>query len=232
MEKKIISFSLWGADPRYTIGAIRNVELAMEYYPDWKCRFYCGIDVPIGYIFHLEDRGAEIIQKNNGKIWSGLYWRYEALKDSDICLIRDTDSRISQREVDCVNEWLKSNKTMHSMFDHPWHSRLYGIMPGLFGTKRDSWPNFEEDLKFHLEVFENNLKYGVDYRFFEAVFEERIKNNILIHDSINPGLNGAIDFPTKRTGFEFAGEVYDEQENIVLEHQQVLQNWMIKNGKI
>ena len=28
MSKKIISFSLWGANKKYTIGAIKNVELA------------------------------------------------------------------------------------------------------------------------------------------------------------------------------------------------------------
>ena len=31
---KIISFSLWGQDPKYTIGAIRNAELAREIYQD------------------------------------------------------------------------------------------------------------------------------------------------------------------------------------------------------
>jgi len=33
--KKIISFSLWGDNPVYTQGAIRNAELAKEIYPDW-----------------------------------------------------------------------------------------------------------------------------------------------------------------------------------------------------
>jgi len=36
--KKIISFSLWGDNPIYTQGAIRNAELAKEVYPDWVCR--------------------------------------------------------------------------------------------------------------------------------------------------------------------------------------------------
>ena len=33
--KKIISLSLWGDNPVYTQGAIRNAELAKEIYPDW-----------------------------------------------------------------------------------------------------------------------------------------------------------------------------------------------------
>ena len=40
--KKVISFSLWGDDPKYTIGAIRNAELAKTVYPGWVPRFYCA----------------------------------------------------------------------------------------------------------------------------------------------------------------------------------------------
>ncbi len=44
--KKIISFSLWGDNPKYTIGAIRNAELTPIIYPGWISRFYCGESVP------------------------------------------------------------------------------------------------------------------------------------------------------------------------------------------
>ena len=43
---KIISFLSGGDNPKYTVGAIKNAELAQEIYPDWKCRFYCASDVP------------------------------------------------------------------------------------------------------------------------------------------------------------------------------------------
>ena len=42
---RIISFSLWGTDPKYTIGAVRNAELAKTIYSGWVCRFYTGEDV-------------------------------------------------------------------------------------------------------------------------------------------------------------------------------------------
>ena len=31
--KKVISFCLWGNDPKYNVGAIRNAEIAKEIYP-------------------------------------------------------------------------------------------------------------------------------------------------------------------------------------------------------
>ena len=41
-KKKVISFSLWGNNPIYTVGAIRNAELAQLIYPEWVCRYYIG----------------------------------------------------------------------------------------------------------------------------------------------------------------------------------------------
>ena len=35
--KKVISFSLYGNDPKYTIGMIKNVNISKELYPDWIC---------------------------------------------------------------------------------------------------------------------------------------------------------------------------------------------------
>ena len=47
-ERNIIAFSLWGKEPRYLDGAIRNAEQAAELYPHWRCRFYIDSSVPAG----------------------------------------------------------------------------------------------------------------------------------------------------------------------------------------
>ena len=41
---KVISFSLWGNQTKYTIGAIRNAELVRELYPNFECWFYIHKD--------------------------------------------------------------------------------------------------------------------------------------------------------------------------------------------
>ena len=43
---KVISFSLWGDNTRYTLGALQNASLAKMVYPDWICRFYVGHSTP------------------------------------------------------------------------------------------------------------------------------------------------------------------------------------------
>ena len=41
-------------NPTYTIGAIRNAEIAKELFPDWKCIFYCFSSVPFEIIQKLK----------------------------------------------------------------------------------------------------------------------------------------------------------------------------------
>ena len=43
---KIIAFSLWGNNPKYTVGAIKNADIAGKLFPEWICRFYIGKSVP------------------------------------------------------------------------------------------------------------------------------------------------------------------------------------------
>ena len=58
--KKLICFSLWGDNPKYTVGAIRNAELIKTVYPGWKARFYCGTSVPQNIISELLKLNSEV----------------------------------------------------------------------------------------------------------------------------------------------------------------------------
>ena len=51
-------------------------------------------------------------------------WRFLPPLDPQVSvfLCRDLDSRISPREVAAVTEWLRSEKPIHSMRDHPAHN--------------------------------------------------------------------------------------------------------------
>jgi hypothetical protein len=59
-EKRVISFGLYGSNPKYTHGAIRNAELAAVYFPGWTCRFYITSDVPGEVVARLKDLNSEI----------------------------------------------------------------------------------------------------------------------------------------------------------------------------
>ena len=57
-----------------------------------------------------------------GEIFA-MNWRFFPTLDPqvDIYLCRDLDSRVNEREVAAVEEWLESGRAVHSMRDHPGH---------------------------------------------------------------------------------------------------------------
>ena len=209
----VISFSLWGSNPKYTIGAIRNAELAQEIYPGWTCRFYTGTSVPKEITDQLASfKNVKIINKNEDQNWKGAYWRFYAGTDSDVAIFRDTDSRLSLREKYAVDEWLKSNKTVHIMRDHPYHN--FAMLAGMWGYKN----NGKYNLKELLDNFDKKDYYGNEYEFFSTALYPLIKDDAVVHDEFFEGK----PFPSIRRNNQFVGQVFDENENTPIEHQNAL----------
>jgi hypothetical protein len=203
---KCISFSLWGNSPKYNIGAIKNAELASTIYPDWTCVFFINGSVPSQTQKELEKFSNVIVKiMNYSDSWANLFWRFQTCFDPrfDISIFRDTDSRLGMREKYAVDHWLKQNKTVHIMRDHPHHG--YPILGGMWGYKKNDLYNIEELLKTHVA----KDKYGTDYEFLGNVLYPLIKNDMVLHDEFFEKK----PFPTIRQGTEFVGDVYDEYNN-------------------
>jgi hypothetical protein len=101
LEKRVISFGLYGGKPKYTTGAIRNAELAKDYFPGWVCRFYVTSDVPLPVLEKLKSLGSEILNIPPGKGYiSGMFWRFLVAADDSVdrYIIRDADSRLNARD--------------------------------------------------------------------------------------------------------------------------------------
>ena len=82
---KLITFSLWGDNPKYTIGAIKNANLAKEIYPDWICRYYVGKTVPSSIIEELEKMSnVQIIRMEEDGDWKGMFWRFEPASEEGV----------------------------------------------------------------------------------------------------------------------------------------------------
>ena len=211
--KKIISFCLWGETPMYTIGAVRNAELALTIYPGWVCRYYCGASVPTDIIDQLQSfSNTEVIMMEEEGNWHGMFWRFYAASDDDveIVLSRDTDSRLNQREKDAVDEWLESDKDFHIMRDH----RLHGIeiLGGTWGAKNKVITQMV-DLCNNYQKHKKNCK-GTDQWFLRSIVWPLVVDNSLAHDENKFGYAGLVKpFPTPRHDSEFVGMIYDELDN-------------------
>lgn len=215
--KKVIAFSLWGNNPKYTVGAIRNAQIAQKLFPDWECWFYIGNGVPDQTIEILEELpNTKCIQMSSDskKEWQGMYWRFLPASDPtvDVMISRDTDSRLSKREKAAIDEWLDSDRGFHVMRDHPAH--CIGILGGLWGAKRGCIPEMKDLIEQHITK-EN--RWGIDQDFLVQHIEQKVNKNWMEHDSfygIEARDNYKLGFPTprdKNTMF-FVGQPFNEKE--------------------
>jgi protein O-GlcNAc transferase len=136
-------------------------------------------------------------------------------------IVRDTDSRISEREIYAVEEWMASGKGFHIMRDHPWHK--FPILGGMWGIRKGVIPNLKE----LINSFNVQNSYGTDYQFLAAKVLPLVQNNMMVHDEFYDGK----PFPTQRSRLEFVGKVYDSQENTVTEHEDALREYLLSKKK-
>jgi hypothetical protein len=203
--KKIISFSLWGDNPKYTIGAIKNAELIDTIYPGWIGRFYCGKSVPIDIIEILKTyTNVEVIEMEENGDWSGMFWRFYACEDSDVMISRDTDSRLNLREKNAVDEWLNSDKDFHIMRDHPYHNAL--ILGGMWGVRNGILKNIVDLIK----NYNKGDFWQVDQNFLREQIYPIVVNTSFVHDSYHNLNSWSKNFSIERIDQEFVGDVFDE----------------------
>lgn len=221
MGKKIISFSLYGSLPKYTLGAIRNVQVAHKMYPGFESWFYVhGPTVPLSIIRILEDLPQTKVIIMNGELDNNkpLMWRFFPADDPDVDVLicRDTDTRILQREVDAVTQWLESDKPFHIMRDHPYHDHV--IMGGMWGIKRigQTHPMIKEipSWKDLIDQYVQHGTYNYDQRFLRDTVYPIVKDKSMIHASFQK-MEGDIcmDFPSKFIDYHHVGEYVFENEN-------------------
>ena len=203
---KIISFCLWGKDPKYNIGAIRNAELVNEIYPGWINRFYCGQSVSKMTVKQIEKiDNNEIIMMDEEGDWRGMFWRFypASEEDVDIMISRDTDSRLNLREKAAVDEWLESDKSFHIMRDHPFHgSEILGGMWGVRGS-------ILKDMKNMINDYVKGDFWQVDQNFLKQKIYNIIKDDVMVHDEFHNYEIFKKTFPLKREGKQFVGEAFD-----------------------
>jgi hypothetical protein len=201
---KVVAYSLWGEDPKYTVGAIKNAQGICELYPEWIGRFYCGQSVPSEIIKELKQTpNTEVILMDEDGDWTGMFWRFLSADSDDVMLSRDTDSRITQREVDAVSEWLESDKDFHIMRDHPYHGTQ--ILGGMWGCRNGILKGISE----WMEKYTKGDFWQVDQNFLREMIYPKIQNNTFVHDEFFEKK----PFPTKRKPREFVGQAFNEDNS-------------------
>lgn len=206
--QKIISFSLWGDDPKYCLGAVRNAQLAAKYFPDWTCFFYHDKKVPNTYIKVLQDfhNVRTILMEHNS---FGAFWRFFDMSEGTIVLSRDCDSRLSMREKLIVDDWLKSKESMCTIRDHINHYE-FPILAGMWGIKN----GLREDVKDAMKRYWSTHAYTVDQIYLRDAVWPEYKNDCKIY-GIKETVWMRETYPS--IGKDFIGQTYNEYEYPIYE---------------
>jgi hypothetical protein len=222
-----ISFSLWGNDPMYCVGAIRNAELIGKIYPGWMMVVYADRTVPSEVTEKLAKIGVTL---RKPPCSNGMFWRFFIADDPKVerFLVRDADSRLNIREAGAVKEWIESGKAVHIIADHPGHTPPIG--GGLWGAVRGAVPNMSkliEACEYSKMESKRETVYNTDQRFLGDVIWPLVKNNCLIHDlCYHRTRRGARPFPAKFSDERFVGEVFDANDKPRAFDASMRLNWM------
>lgn len=141
ISMNLISFSLYGDNPKYTRGLIANLDIKLEnnLYKDWDVIVYHDNSVKDNVLNELESKRAILRNTDDFGIFPAS-WRFLAYDEPNVerFICRDADSRISKREEEAVLQWVASDKILHIMRDHPHHGAYHlgkPILGGMWGMK-------------------------------------------------------------------------------------------------
>jgi hypothetical protein len=143
----------------------------------------------------------------------GMFWRFLPIDvDQSVTrmIVRDTDSRLSEREKMAVDEWIKEGKALHIMRDHPHHnSAIMGGMWGLYPKRRFS---FSEQINLFQPSNEVYARYE-DQRFLaQHVYSQWIMDST-IHASFHKLERHAKPFPGACFSVDFVGEIFEADDS-------------------
>ena len=237
--KKVVSFCLYGSNSKYCLGAIENVEIINNKYPDWNVYIYYN-SVPKGIITQLEKLGCKVIYYSTPQYaWIGMFYRFLPFEDDsvDYWISRDCDSRISEREMSFVNEWIQSGKMFHIIRDHPCHGNP--VLGGTFGVNNKKF-NMKSKIKVqqHIDNYlalynKQSNKYdfnvhdlwgnycGADQHFTSVTIWNIIKDDHMAHIS-NEFIRKSVDDKIVPPSSDYVGRITAANDNTILTYGKLL----------
>lgn len=206
---QLVSYSLYGTDSRYTLGALENAKLVATVYPGWTMRVYYDSTVPLAVVgtFRASPH-VDLVDMTGASLANPMTWRFLAASDRSAlrACFRDVDSRLSAREKAAVDAWVASGKRFHVMRDHPSHSH-YAMSGGMWCVARGGFPQMETALK----AAPVGTGYVEDMHFLTRRVWPTARTSVLQHDTFGcalPTWGPSVPFPTARVGWEHVGSVY------------------------
>lgn len=195
-----ISYSLFGDSYKYVRGMYENIKIAPEVYPGAKVVVYS--DKP----YEFEGAVNKVIGRSEGL--QGSFWRYYEYEPDGTghVIFRDADSLVGHREASLVSEWMESDKLVHTIHDHPEHTKSsVNMMAGMTGVKNGSLPyDFNHLIRWWVAT-KNPTAYRDEERFLNRFLWPYLRRYGLLHTSVVGSRFGGVRIPPADKPSEFIG---------------------------
>ena len=137
---------------------------------------------------------------------NGMTWRFIPMADPTVYIMcsRDLDVDIYKREEDAVQDWIRTNKTLHSMRDHPDHGAL--VLGGMWCYRTAN--SITKGARVLDLILKNAAKRsstsearkGDDQFMLSRYLWPELSNDVIQHDSyLCRRYGGSIPFPSQRS---------------------------------
>jgi hypothetical protein len=139
---KVISFCIYGSADKYCRGLQENLDIIQRDLPDYNVFIYVGDNVDEKWINIFNIYPFVKLFYTNRIGHDNMINRFFAIDEPnvEIAFIRDSDSRIHQRDLWCIRDFEKSSTefVFTTTRDHKEHRAF--VMGGLWGIKKGALP--------------------------------------------------------------------------------------------
>jgi len=205
----VFSFSIYGDKPLYCEGLVRNLEAIAIHYPRFETHIYAGNDVPEEYLRRYESFPLTTIHRlpfTGGRLTFHRFFAID-LPGVQLMIVRDADSRLTERDRWCMDDFIASGWNIYCVRDHKHHTRE--IMAGLWGMRRI--PGFSMG-KAYIEfapTCHDIDAYQADQDFLRNTLYRKFKDDTLVYSPSwsFPGENHRLIPLVRKDAHDFCGNV-------------------------
>ena len=142
-----------------------------------------------------------------------MMWRFLVADDMSVdrFIVRDADSRLTDRDAAAVRAWVTSGAIFNCIRDHPSHAQ-YAVSGGLWGGKPAALREvLHKSMRELMEGSSDN--YLQDMTFLAKAIWPNVSAHAYCSDSVSCDVwPNAHPFPVPRYDYDIVGQVVDERE--------------------
>lgn len=207
--KRVFSFCIYGEKRTYLEGLLRNLEFIGTRYPSFEKHVYVGCDISEDFVRMCEafpSTHAHRLGFTGGRLMSSRFLAID-LPGVDMMLVRDADSRITERDCWCIDDFIGSQFGLFTIRDHKFHSRE--VMGGLWGMRRIQGFSMHAAYADYAATTVDLERYQSDQDFLRNHVYRPFRKNFLAYTSTwaFPGENARRIGVPRKDVHDFCGNV-------------------------